>query len=126
LKKKFNERNKKKMSKNETTKTCGECRFFESKEFICCRSGDEVAEHLAACFDFEPVTEQKPTNGDKIRQMSDEKLAEKMVYIVRCEEDPTLMGWTSAIIQSLFATKAEAIAATVAELKREWKKDDSV
>jgi hypothetical protein len=64
------------MSKNKAIKTCGECRFFESKEFICCRSGDKVAEHLAACFDFEPVTEQKPTNGDKIRQMSDKELAE--------------------------------------------------
>jgi hypothetical protein len=58
----------------------------------------------------------KMTIFDHITE-SEKALAEKMAYIVRCEEDPTLMGWTSAIIQSLFATKAEAIAATVAKLK---------
>ena len=55
-------------------KTCGECRFFESKEFICCHSGDDVEAYFIACSDFEPMMEHKPTNGDRIRQMSNEKL----------------------------------------------------
>lgn len=64
-------------------KTCGECRFFESKEFICCSSGDEVAAHFNACYNFEPMPEQRPTTGDKIRQMSNTDLAEMLVYPVK-------------------------------------------
>lgn len=55
-------------------KACGECRFFESKEFICCHSGDETEAYFNACSEFEPIP--KPTNGDVIRQMSNEELAE--------------------------------------------------
>lgn len=61
------------MSENVNNKTCGECCFFESKEFICCYSGDETEARFTACLEFEPIP--KPTNGDVIRQMSNEELA---------------------------------------------------
>lgn len=55
------------------SKTCGECRFFESKEFICCHSGDEVEANYDACYEFEPP---KLTNGDRIWQSGDRERAE--------------------------------------------------
>ena len=48
---------------------------------------------------------------------SPEVLAEKLVFIIRCEADPSLAGWTSHVVQSVFETREEAIAATVAKLK---------
>lgn len=53
-----------------SNRTCGECRFFESKEFICCHSGDEVEAHFIACFEFEPMPEQKPTNHERLAEDS--------------------------------------------------------
>lgn len=65
-------------------KTCGECCFFESKEFICCHSGDEVAAHFIACYNFEPMAKPKPTNGDKIRQMTNSQLSKFLARISNC------------------------------------------
>lgn len=49
---------------------------------------------------------------------SPEVLAPHLVYIIGCEEEPSLTVWASSIFQSVvFFTKAEAIAATVARLK---------
>ena len=49
---------------------------------------------------------------------SPEVLAEKLVYIIRCEEEPSLAVWASNVVQSVvFFTKSEAIAATVEKLK---------
>lgn len=48
---------------------------------------------------------------------SPETLAEKLVHIIVCEEDPSLKGWTSNIIFDVFDTYEAAIAATVARLK---------
>lgn len=50
------------------TKTCGECKHCSS----CC-SWVKPDINANSCEDFEPKT---LTNGDKIRQMSDEELAE--------------------------------------------------
>lgn len=47
---------------------------------------------------------------------SPEVLAEKLVFVIRCEADPSLAGWTSHVVQSVFETREKAIAATVAEL----------
>ena len=58
----------------------------------------------------------EPTVFDRITA-SPEVLAENLVYIIRCEADPSLAGWTSNVVQSVFETRSEAIAATVARLK---------
>ena len=47
-------------------KTCGECRHFREDFKDMCLWKDQ---HREACADFEP-----PTNGDRIRQMSNEEL----------------------------------------------------
>jgi hypothetical protein len=55
-------------------KTCGECKHYGDASFK-----DPCAWVHAtfdACFEFEPMTEPKLTNGDKIRQMTNEELAE--------------------------------------------------
>lgn len=48
-----------------------------------------------------------------------ETLAEKMVYIIVCEEDTNMRGWTSNVVESVFETYAEALAATIEGLKKE-------
>ena len=67
---------------------------------------------------------EKQTVFDKITA-SEEALAEKLVHLIMCEEDTSLRGWTSNVVESVFETYEEAIAATVAELRKEYKKDDS-
>ena len=55
-------------------KTCGECRYFDEETNLCCRFDDHLAEAYAdaeVCKDFTP-----PTNGDVIRQISNEELME--------------------------------------------------
>lgn len=57
------------------TKTCGECRYyFEQADF--CRKNNWacIEEDKECCEDFKPKT-----NGDKIRQMSDEELARILI-----------------------------------------------
>ena len=55
-----------------TNKTCGECRHFCKGSDICVFHGIPHIRGIDdACVDFE-----KPTNGDVIRQMSNEELAE--------------------------------------------------
>jgi hypothetical protein len=64
---------------------------------------------------FKIIDEKKPTVFDHITQ-SVETLAEKLVYRY-CST------WRSFLLQGYeFLTKAEAIAATVEELKKEWSK----
>jgi hypothetical protein len=53
-------------------KTCGECKHYLA-EFYHCQKNDVMAEAFNTCEDFEPKV---ITNGDKIRQMSNEELAE--------------------------------------------------
>ncbi|MBR2509584.1 MAG: hypothetical protein IKB71_07530 [Lentisphaeria bacterium] len=66
-----------------------------------------------ACHHFEEKT--PPTVGDKIRQMSDEEFAELTV----CKLDEGV--YYSHMIGSFYSTHAKAFAATVEELKKEWK-----
>lgn len=55
-------------------KTCGECRYHKNNRcMLPCYAMNHWAEN-PACHHFEEKT--PPTNGDKIRQMSDEELAE--------------------------------------------------
>lgn len=54
-------------------KTCGECKHYGDASFK-----DPCAwvhDTFDACFEFEPMTEPKLTNGDVIRQMSNAELA---------------------------------------------------
>lgn len=53
---------------------------------------------------------------------SPEVLAPYLVYIIRCEEEPSLAVWASNIVHSVvFFTKSDAIAATVEKLKEIYK-----
>lgn len=92
---------------------------------VCTLCMTETSMFDNACEHFTP-----PTNGDKIRQMSDEELAEKLVYCKHVQKIIGEMGYSyvsfaSTIIKNEeFETKPEAIAATVKELKKEYKEDD--
>ena len=66
-------------------KTCGECIHFDSEISMCCLHDDHFVEsyyNTVACDKFEPVP--KPTNGDKIRAMSNEELAIEFATITNC------------------------------------------
>jgi hypothetical protein len=108
-------------------KTCGECRYyFEQADFCRLNAWECIEEDEKCCEDFEPST-----NGDKIRQMSDDELAEKLVYQCSCKiihqnDKCTLEYWTyswksSVIPGQSFETKEEALAATIEGLKKEYK-----
>jgi ABC-type molybdate transport system ATPase subunit len=58
-----------------------------------------------------------------------EALAEKLVYSEWIETfGKTLLMWNSTVLSPSkhFKSRPEAIVATVAEMKKEWKEDDSV
>lgn len=55
------------------TKTCAECLYYDAP--FCDYHAMKVASTRKSCDLFEPK-EKPPTNGDKIRQMSDDELAE--------------------------------------------------
>ena len=59
-------------------RTCGECKSYLAKMFHC-QKHDVMAESNQTCEDFEP--KKKPTNGDKIRNFTDEELAEVLMYL---------------------------------------------
>ena len=60
-------------------KTCGECRHLDGDRY--CNFLDfEPKPEMGGCANFEP----KPTNGDKIRQMSNERLAGFISSRVEC------------------------------------------
>lgn len=99
------------------TKSCGECKYFVGNGEDCIyycniESMDEPCE----CF-------EKPTNGDKIRQMSDEELAERLVYeATTCDGDGhVLSGYKSILTGGFWIDRPEAIAGTMKELRKEWK-----
>lgn len=60
-------------------KTCGECKHYNAAMFHC-EKFDCMAEDGWSCPDCEEKEKPKPTNGDKIRQMSNEELASKFGY----------------------------------------------
>lgn len=59
------------------TKTCGECKYFVRSEYldVCTVFCEDYKSECLCCDYFNPRT-----NGDKIRQMSDEELAKKFGY----------------------------------------------
>ena len=63
-------------------KTCGECRHFRCEDFKkMCLWRDS---HREACADFDP-----PTNGDKIRQMSNEEIAAFVCVVLNDRSEET-------------------------------------
>lgn len=70
------------MSKNLSNKTCGKCRkYMVAKKFWCLA----VSPEHEACPDFE---QRVITNGDKIRQMSNEDLADCFGIHAMCDFCP--------------------------------------
>ena len=56
-------------------KTCGECQWYDHHHLLCVIGGDvKPTERAKDCF-----VSAKLTNGDKIRQMSNEELAKLIV-----------------------------------------------
>jgi hypothetical protein len=62
------------------SKTCGECKHFDKIYSYCCITPDLSTVNIdnPACVDFAPKSKQ--TNGDVIRQMSNEELASEFGY----------------------------------------------
>lgn len=101
------------------------CSFFIGKENVCknckhfapktthCKKGVPWISEDDSCNNFEQKT--KMTVFQQITE-SPELLAEKLVYIIVCDEDTSIRGWTSAFTD-VHETKEQAIAATVAKLK---------
>lgn len=66
-----------------SNKTCGECKYLDGERY--CQFLDfEPKPEMGGCANFEP----KPTNGDRIRQMSNEELAEFFSLAFMCDGCP--------------------------------------
>ena len=107
-------------------KTCGECKYHIGTRCNLPKETFIIMPEIEACRHF--TQKPKMTNGDRIRQMSDEELAKKLVYYKHVQKIIGEMGYScvrfaSTIIKNEeFETKPEAIAATIKELKKEYKK----
>lgn len=98
-------------------RTCGKCKHYLAKMFHC-QKHDVMAESYQTCEDFEP--KHKPTNGDRIRSMSDEELAKLFVYFKRRTTDKDVYG--SILFKQIpFEGKQRAIEETLEVLKKEVK-----
>jgi hypothetical protein len=99
-------------------KTCGECKWFVlNPEGRCVSNDGEENANNDCCSFFE---EKIITNGDRIRSMSDEELAEHLVYMRVVSWDDEV-NWYSVVLRSYcFGSKEEALAATIKELKKEF------
>lgn len=64
-------------------KTCGECQWYDYHHLLCVVGGD-VKPTDCVCDSFIPI---KRTNGDKIRQMSNEELLQYLAMLP-CEICP--------------------------------------
>lgn len=104
-------------------KTCGECIFYHGIYDDCgvctlCETDetfDKTYDFVYSCKKFEP--KQPVTNGDRIRQMSNDELAEKLVFDCGDKDGDGYRVWYSSITEMYYFDKSEAIAATVAKLK---------
>lgn len=76
------------------SKTCGECRYFKNGKCYFFHNTRVCAESIHPCWYFKP----KPTNGDKIRGMSNEELAKTLpicklcAYYGKCLTDTDKIG----------------------------------
>lgn len=99
-------------------RTCGECRYF-TEEGGDCIYWCNIEAALEPCEQFE--LPKKPTNGDRIRAMSDEELAEK--FICGFVHVDNYDKWYSTLFANpaCFSSEQEAFEATLEELKKEVK-----
>ena len=106
-------------------KTCGECKHYDKtvtcNDYAKCSCKEQLVYRFVSpkqqnCKHFEP--KHKPTNGDRTRAMSDEELAEKFIYTRREQNGDKC--YLSTITVGKWSTIAEAIAATIKELKKEF------
>ena len=106
------------MSKKLSDRTCNNCKY--RPEGITCKLFGTITDSKLferGCIHFAPI---KITNGDKIRAMSDEELAEKFIYTRREQNGDKC--YLSTIRVGKWSTKEEALEATLEELKKELKK----
>lgn len=94
------------------TKTCGECKYYLA-EFYHCQKHDVMAEPHNTC---EDCTAKTITNRDVINAMSDEGLAELLVYTIKIAGGLKFM-YSSRLIDKCYHRRANAVKATVAKLK---------
>jgi hypothetical protein len=65
------------------SKTCGECQWYDYYHLLCVVGGD-VAPTDCACDSF---TSKKITNGDKIRELSNEGIAAVMCGLLNSRDE---------------------------------------
>lgn len=104
------------------TKTCGECRFFVTNPahggcctFIC----DAMCDDDRACDSFE-----KPTNGDQIRQKSNEEFARD--YVHYHSKFKVYVARLCPLNKQLWTTREEAEKANLDWLNAPAGKDNNV
>ena len=114
------------------TKICGECVHFDGRA-SCLHRHRGTWGDCEACSEY--TERNKPTNGDRIRAMSDEELAELLVYeqvviknIQINDSDGShnkgsyMKMWKSALLPTNFCEdKQKVLEATLEELKKEVK-----
>jgi hypothetical protein len=79
------------------SKTCGDCRFyFEQAEFCRKNAWECIEEDKECCDEFE-----KPTNGDVIRQMSNEELVDTIDELAfKFSSRREFLNWLNAPAES--------------------------
>lgn len=96
-------------------KICEECVHFDGRA-SCLHRHRGTWGGCEACSEY--TERNKPTNGDRIRAMSDEELAKLFVYFKRRTTDDDVYG--SILFKQIpFEGKQRAIEATIEELKKE-------
>ena len=96
-------------------KTCGECKHFVVSNYldVCTVVCENYKTDSFACDYFEPKV---ISNGDRIRQMSDEELAKIFVCKITAND-----VFYSHFTNGFYTSEAEAIFATIKGLKQEAK-----
>jgi hypothetical protein len=89
------------------TKTCGECRYyFEQANFCRLYAWECIEEDKGCCDDF-----AKPTNGDKIRQKSNEQFARDYTHYSKTHD--LYVARLCPLSKQLWTTYEEALQANL-------------
>lgn len=91
-------------------KNCGDCKNYLA-EYYHCQKNDVMAEDFNTCEDFEPKV---ITNGDRLRQMSNERFA--MDYAMYSMVHNLYVARLCPLSKQLYTTMEEAIEANLAYL----------
>ena len=108
------------------SKKCGECKWFNKIVGIHCTWHEiEMYPNEEACGDFEPLTVFDHIT-ESVETLAKEFVAEFSIYGGRSYWCSLLLAEIGhSVFEQRFNTKEEAIAATIEELKKEWKENDS-